>query len=49
MGWKCEKCGMKNDSDSLDFPMTHGFKCNGKVVPDVATAVRWGKLVGVVE
>ena len=46
MGWKCTKCGATSPSDNLNFPMTHGFKCDGEVVPDSGTTKKWGRALG---
>lgn len=45
MAWVCEKCGERNESDNLNFPIMHGYKCDGKVVPDNKTVKAWGKVI----
>jgi len=45
MGWKCKKCGKSSNSDNLNFPMAHGYICDGEVEPDITTTKTWIKVL----
>lgn len=45
MAWICEKCKKTSASDSMQFPIMHGYVCDGEVVPDAGTVAAWGKVM----